>query len=85
MLESELEESSELIKSQGGVFEIEDRGDLIFSKRRSGRFPHQTEILDIIRAVEAGQSLKEAQLKAGEKAPKSISFFEWLANMAKGR
>jgi len=35
----------ELIKSSGGVFEVELDGNLIFSKRRSGRFPTAEEII----------------------------------------
>jgi selenoprotein W-related protein len=35
----------ELIKSSGGVFEVESEGRLIYSKRRTGRFPELQEIL----------------------------------------
>jgi selT/selW/selH-like putative selenoprotein len=33
------------IKSSGGVFEVLKDGNLIFSKRREGRFPDTSEIL----------------------------------------
>jgi selT/selW/selH-like putative selenoprotein len=82
-LEEQLHESSELIKSSGGVFEVEDRGNLIFSKKQSNRFPHETEIVDIIRAVEGGETLAGAQAKAAEKAPQPISFFNWLSGFLK--
>ena len=36
----------ELVRSTGGAFEISRDGDLIFSKRREGRFPDSTEILE---------------------------------------
>ena len=35
----------ELIKSSGGVFEVVADGNLIFSKRDSGRFPTPEEII----------------------------------------
>jgi len=37
--------SVELIKSGGGVFEVCKDGELIFSKKKSGRFPDTYEIL----------------------------------------
>jgi selenoprotein W-related protein len=77
-LEEKLGESSELIKSSGGVFEVEDQGTLIFSKKALGRFPADYEVLDILRRVESGMSLAEAQSKAAEDVPKPISFFDWL-------
>ncbi|MBX9692179.1 MAG: Rdx family protein [Cyanobacteria bacterium] len=85
ILESELEESTELVKSQGGVFEVEDRGELIFSKRKARRFPEEAEILAIIRAVEAGKTLDQAQLEAGQNVRTPISFMDWLANLVRGR
>ena len=36
--------SLEIIPSTGGVFEVSLDGDLIFSKRESGRFPDWDEI-----------------------------------------
>lgn len=78
-LEEKLDESSELIKSSGGVFEVEDNGVLIYSKKATGRFPADLEVLDIIRGVESGLPLAEAQAKAAEDVPKPISFFDWLS------
>lgn len=49
-IERELKESSKLIESQGGVFEVEDRGNLIFSKKALGRFPEEQEIIGIVKA-----------------------------------
>ncbi|MBK9144889.1 MAG: Rdx family protein [Candidatus Melainabacteria bacterium] len=40
---------SELIKSSGGVFEIELNGTLIFSKAKLGRFPDEGEIAKLVR------------------------------------
>ena len=78
-----MHENSELVKSSGGVFEVEDRGTLIFSKKQTMRFPHTTEIIDIIRAVESGETLSGAQAKAAENAPKPISFVDWLGGFFK--
>jgi selT/selW/selH-like putative selenoprotein len=35
----------ELIKGSDGVFEVERDGELIFSKRATGRFPEHEEVL----------------------------------------
>ena len=40
----------ELIKSGGGVFEIELNGELIFSKKAKGRFPEDREVFEAIEA-----------------------------------
>ncbi|MDQ3702307.1 MAG: Rdx family protein [Chloroflexota bacterium] len=39
-----------LIPSGGGVFEVRDGQSLVFSKRASGRFPHEGEIVSKLRA-----------------------------------
>ena len=39
---------SELLAASGGMFEVYRDGDLIFSKRASGRFPEEPEILDAL-------------------------------------
>jgi selenoprotein W-related protein len=44
----ELEPS--LIKGSGGVFEVALDGNLIFSKKKMGRFPELSEVLDKIPA-----------------------------------
>ncbi|MBU2643985.1 Rdx family protein [bacterium] len=38
-----------LIESSGGVFEVKLDGKKIFSKMRTGRFPLENEIVDLIR------------------------------------
>ena len=38
--------NSELVKSSGGVFEVTSENQLIFSKKSSGRFPTDEEILE---------------------------------------
>jgi len=53
-LAAELKEAfgakSTLVASGGGVFEVAVDDRPIFSKRSLGRFPHDGEILDLIRA-----------------------------------
>lgn len=77
-LEDQLSEESELIKSSGGVFEIEDNGFLIFSKKELHRFPADGEILEVLKYKAEGMSLEQAQAKAGEKVPAQPSFLEWF-------
>jgi selT/selW/selH-like putative selenoprotein len=48
-LKSEMGIEAELIKSGGGVFEIEADGELIFSKKKEFRFPENQEIIDILK------------------------------------
>ena len=47
-LKKELGLESELIRSSGGVFEIEVDGKLIFSKKKLGRFPEDGEVAGLI-------------------------------------
>jgi len=77
-LESELHEESRLIESTGGVFEVENRGRLIFSKKASRRFPDPGEVLAIVRGLAAGLELAEAQAKAAAGVANPPSFQDWL-------
>lgn len=64
-LEERLAEETELVKSSGGIFEVEDRGELIFSKRELKRFPEGEEIFEIIQMVDSGEPLDKARKKPG--------------------
>jgi hypothetical protein len=77
-IEQELQAPSELVQSSGGVFEVEDKGLLIFSKKSLGRFPEEGEVLGLIHAVNSGMSLEEAQKVAAEHAHKTVSFLDWF-------
>lgn len=79
-LENLFSEESELIKSSGGVFEVEDKGQLIFSKSRLGRFPDDDEVAKIIQLTANGSSLADAQKEAAESA-QGVSFGDWLAGI----
>jgi len=70
-------EETDLIKSSGGVFEVEDTGQLIFSKSTSGRFPDDHEVAKIIQLTTNGSSLVEAQREAAQSA-QGVSFGDWL-------
>ena len=80
-----MHEETELVKSSGGIFEVEDNGVLIFSKKELGRFPQGEEVFDIIQGVESGMILKEAQKKARENISDPPSFLEWLQGFLKRR
>jgi len=43
---------SELIRSRGGVFEVEYGGKLVFSKKSMGRFPDPGEVVKLIKKGE---------------------------------
>lgn len=40
----------ELIPSGGGVFEVKLNDDLLFSKKKLGRFPQDNEVEDMVKA-----------------------------------
>jgi len=74
-----LQEGTELIKSSGGVFEVEYDGKLIFSKKACSRFPEDGEVLRIVQALSAGVDLETAQKQAVlHPSGGSISFVDWL-------
>jgi predicted Rdx family selenoprotein len=74
-----------LIESSGGVFEVEHNGVLLFSKKAFGRFPEDREVLEIVRLVDTGTPLEEAQKVAAANIPHTPSFFEWLQGFLKRR
>jgi selT/selW/selH-like putative selenoprotein len=48
-LDQEFGTSTRLIKGANGVFEVIVDGDLVFSKRSTGRFPDDGEVAESIR------------------------------------
>lgn len=83
-IEVKLDEASKLFQSSGGVFEVEYKGQLIYSKKATGRFPEEGEVLRVVANLEQGMSLTEAQAEASKGIPNPPSFFEWLTGfMAK--
>lgn len=77
-LEDAFNEETALIQSSGGVFEVEDRGRLIFSKKNEHRFPEESEIISIVQSMEQGQDLQEARAAASREIPKPPTFLEWF-------
>lgn len=53
-IEQELSIDPELIKGDGGVFEVRADGDLVYSKAATGRFPDHEEVLGPLRRRSAG-------------------------------
>lgn len=49
-LRNEFGADARLVRGKDGVFEVEVDGDLVFSKRRLGRFPDPGEVARAIRA-----------------------------------
>jgi selenoprotein W-related protein len=79
-LESAFGESSELIQSSGGVFEVERDGTLLFSKKATGRFPEDGEVIAIAKAIDAGTPVEQAQQQAASQTHKQ-SFGEWIGKL----
>ncbi len=78
-MEEKLAEESELVKSSGGVFEVEDNGVLIFSKKELHRFPQDDEILEIIRFRSEGMNLSDAKMQVSKDISPPPSFTEWFS------
>jgi selenoprotein W-related protein len=86
-LETKLQADVQISPSTGGVFEVEDSGVLIFSKKQLGRFPQEGEIMDLIKkhgAAENGTPPDDAKEMAPAKPDQSIPFLGWLGNQFKG-
>jgi len=72
-----------LIQSSGGVFEINDGSNLIFSKKSLGRFPEDGEILGIIKGMKDGLSLNDAQDQAAKGVKQPPGFIDWMKSVLK--
>ncbi len=48
-MKQELGIDSELIRSSGGIFEVEYGGKLVFSKKKVGRFPEDGEVAGLLK------------------------------------
>jgi selenoprotein W-related protein len=49
-LKSKLGVDAELVKKSGGIFEVYNDGNLIFSKVQLGRFPQPGEVIKLLQA-----------------------------------
>lgn len=80
-LEKDTTDSVLLVPFEGGVFEVEDRGQVLFSKNDLGRFPEDNEVAAIIKNVQAGQTLSEAQSNAAHEAGHSGGVLDWIYSL----
>ncbi len=83
-LSEQLEKDSNeclLVPSEGGVFEVEDNGVLLFSKKTSERFPEEGEVQNIIKYIKDGQPLEEAQTNAAHEAGHSGGVLDWIYSL----
>ena len=48
-ISDEIGVEAELIEGKGGIFDVVVDGNLIFSKKKTGRFPENKEILEMLR------------------------------------
>ncbi len=69
-----------MLQSSGGVFEVQYKDKLLYSKKATGRFPEDGEVMRIIANLDKGMTLEEAQAEAAKGIPQQPSFFEWLAS-----
>ncbi len=53
-LEKTLGADVELIRGDGGIFDVEVDGQLVFSKKKVGRFPNPGEVVKLIREKQNG-------------------------------
>lgn len=44
----------QLIEGRGGVFDVKADGELIYSKRQTGRFPEHSEVIEALQQRGAG-------------------------------
>ena len=76
-LENALQETTVLVKSSNGIFEIEDRGLVIFSNKKTNRFPDTDEIVKIARALDSGQDLASIEKTLPAATKTEQSFEDW--------
>ena len=75
-----MDATTNVVVSSGGVFEVEYNNQLIYSKKKLGRFPEAGEVLKIVFGLDQGLQLQEAQIQAAKDAPPLPSFMDWLAS-----
>ena len=48
VIEAKLHKSATLVEGKGGVFEVKRGGKLLYSKKATGRFPENEEIVELL-------------------------------------
>jgi selT/selW/selH-like putative selenoprotein len=84
-LENEFGIKPALVQSSGGIFEVEVDGKLVYSKKATLRFPEPGEVNAILKSLDSGIPLEEAQAQASANAPKPPSLYEWLSKFLSGK
>jgi selenoprotein W-related protein len=77
-LEEYLQENTIFVEGSNGIFEVEDRGQVIFSYKEKGRFPETGEVTAIVAAVQSGFDLDQAKEFIPAKTPSTESFEDWF-------
>ncbi|MBI4750934.1 MAG: hypothetical protein HY774_20840 [Acidobacteria bacterium] len=72
-----------LVKLSGGIFEVYRDDELIFSKRRLGRFPNNNEVIDLITALETGTPLEQAQSEVSKSTSSGGGILQRFLQMLK--
>ncbi|MFA7338932.1 MAG: Rdx family protein [Candidatus Obscuribacterales bacterium] len=80
-LEKDSSDTCLLVPADSGVFEVEDQGVLIFSKKTSDRFPEEGEVQSIIKQIKDGHPLEEAQTNAAHEAGHSGGVLDWIYSL----
>ncbi len=55
-LKKDLKVNADLIPGQGGIFDVEADGRLVFSKHKAGRFPENEEVVRLLQTAQGGGS-----------------------------
>lgn len=77
-LEKDLKEQTLLVPSEGGMFEVEDKNVVIFSKLETGRFPEEGEVKAILENIGKGMELSEAKNQAAQHFGHGNGLIEWI-------
>jgi len=77
-LEEQWQENTLFLEGSNGIFEVEDKGIVIFSYKEKGRFPETNEITGIITALQSGMELERAKDSTPIKTRKRETFESWF-------
>jgi selT/selW/selH-like putative selenoprotein len=77
-LEEQLQENTLFVEGSNGIFEVDDRGVVIFSYKEKGRFPETDEITGIIAALQSGTDLERVKDLVPASPPSTESFEDWF-------
>ncbi|MFX9630916.1 Rdx family protein, partial [Acinetobacter baumannii] len=81
----EFGQEAEMVQADGGLFEVEDGGALLFSKQKEDRFPQPGEVVNVVKALAEGLPLDQARAKGQASIPKPPTFEEWFHKKVEGK